>query len=180
MPAVLHRNFRLPKPKTRYPHLPNARMFGPVVTTEADPAFSGARTHSNNTAVKTAMVEALSFVGPCGLVARDATWCIYCDSNHAAGVCLSTVQPVHMFNWHLHVSGRLYAPNTGHGLPCNTCTDPLGTWVMNVPIMPLHLVHLALSPVTTLPLPGFVIALTHLTVVMVVTASARFWKDCIA
>ena len=26
-------------------------MFGPVITTEAHPAFSGARTHSNNTAV---------------------------------------------------------------------------------------------------------------------------------
>ena len=51
---------------------------------------------------------------------------------------------------------------------------------MNVPIMPLHLVHLASFPATTLPLAGFVIALTHLPVVMVVTASARFWKDCIA
>ena len=42
------------------------------------------------------------------------------------------------------------------------------------------LVHLASSLATTLPPAGFVIILTHLLVVMVVTASARFWKDCIA
>ena len=45
---------------------PNGRieiMFGPVVTTEAHLAFSGAKAHSNNTAEMTAMVEALSFLG---------------------------------------------------------------------------------------------------------------------
>ena len=41
-------------------------MFGPVVTTEAHLAFSGARTHSNNTAEMTATIEALSFLGPHG------------------------------------------------------------------------------------------------------------------
>ena len=39
-------------------------MFGPVVTTEAHLAFSGRRAHSNNTAEMTAMIEALSFLGP--------------------------------------------------------------------------------------------------------------------
>ena len=63
-------------------------MFGPVITTEAHLAFSGARTHSNNTAEMTAMVEA----GPRGPVARDTNSCIYYDSKHAAGVCLGTVQ----------------------------------------------------------------------------------------
>ena len=67
-------------------------MFGPILTTEAHLAFSGARTHSNNTAEMTAMVEALSFFGPCGSVARDANSCIYKDSKHAAGVCLGTIQ----------------------------------------------------------------------------------------
>ena len=38
-------------------------MFGPVVTTEAYLAFSGARTHSNNTAEMTATIEVLSFLG---------------------------------------------------------------------------------------------------------------------
>ena len=44
-------------------------MFGPAVTTEAHLALSGARTHSNNTAEMTAMVE--------GPVARDEQWCFY-------------------------------------------------------------------------------------------------------
>ena len=51
-------------------------MFGLVVTTEAHPAFSGARTHSDNTAEMTAMVEALSFLGPCGPVACDVESCL--------------------------------------------------------------------------------------------------------
>ena len=46
-------------------------MFGPVVTTGAHLAFSGARTHSNNTAEMTAMIEALSFLGPRGPVTHD-------------------------------------------------------------------------------------------------------------
>ena len=136
MPAILEKNFRPPKPKARYPHLPNARsttrergndfrgwaiytdggtraengetfagwcviarshhgridvMFGPVITTEPHPAFSGARTHSNNTAEMSAMIEALSFLGPRGPIARDVDSCIY-DSKHAAGVCLGTIQ----------------------------------------------------------------------------------------
>ena len=67
-------------------------MFGPVVTTEAHLAFSGARAHSNNTAEMTGMIEALSFLGPRGPVARDEQSCIYYDSQHAAGVCLGTIQ----------------------------------------------------------------------------------------
>ena len=67
-------------------------LFGPVITAEAHLVFSGARTHSNNTAEMTAMIEALSFLGPRGPVARDANSCIYCDSKHAAGVCVGTIQ----------------------------------------------------------------------------------------
>ena len=79
-------------------------MFGPVITTEAHPAFSDARTHSNNTADLTAMIEALSFLGPRGPVARDMDSCIYYDSKHAAGVCLGTIQArTHV---ELAVSGR--------------------------------------------------------------------------
>ena len=66
-------------------------MFGLVVTTEAHLAFSGARTHSNNTAEMTAMIEALSFFGFHGPVARDEQSCIYYDSLHAAGTCLGTI-----------------------------------------------------------------------------------------
>ena len=67
-------------------------IFGPVITTEAHLAFSGARGHSNNTAEMTAMIEALSFLGPHGPVARDEQSCFYYDSKHAAGVCLDTIQ----------------------------------------------------------------------------------------
>ena len=40
----------------------------------------------------TAMLEALSFLGSRGPVARDDQSCIFCDSQHAAGVCLGTIQ----------------------------------------------------------------------------------------
>ena len=115
-PGVPHHSFRLPRPKSRYPFLPNDLslskelghdyhgwatyteggtrvvdgetvagwgvitrssrgriyvMFGPVITTEAHLAFSGARTHSNNIAEMTAMIEALSFLGPRGPVTPD-------------------------------------------------------------------------------------------------------------
>ena len=124
-PAYAHaygKNFRLPKPNARFPHLPHARsttrgrgnefrgwaiytdggtrvesgetfagwsviarshhgrigvMFGPVITTEAHLAFCGARTHFNNTAEMTAMIEAFSFLGPHGLVARGVESCIF-------------------------------------------------------------------------------------------------------
>ena len=126
MPVVPRLNFRLPRPKARYTHLPNVRtttrergnefkgwaictrvvdretlagwcvisrshhgrigiMFGLVVTTEAHLAFSGARSHANNTAEMTAMIESLSFLGPRCLVARNTNSCIYYDSKHAAG-----------------------------------------------------------------------------------------------
>ena len=37
-------------------------------------------------------IEALSFLGPRGPVARDVETCIYYDSKHAAGVCMGTIQ----------------------------------------------------------------------------------------
>ena len=67
-------------------------MSGPVVTTEDHPAFSGARTHSNNTTEMTAMSEALSFLVPHGPVARDEQSCICYVSLHDAGVCLGMIQ----------------------------------------------------------------------------------------
>ena len=38
------------------------------------------------------MIEAVSFLGPLGLVARGTDSCIYFDSKHSAGVCLGTIQ----------------------------------------------------------------------------------------
>ena len=67
-------------------------MFGPVVITEYHLAFSGARIHSNNTAEMTAVIEAFSFLGSRGPVARDEQSRILDDSMHAAGICLGTIQ----------------------------------------------------------------------------------------
>ena len=67
-------------------------MFGPVVTTEAQLALSGARTHFNNTAEMTAMIEGLAFLGPRGPVTSDEQSCIFYDSMHAADICLGTIQ----------------------------------------------------------------------------------------
>ena len=66
-------------------------MFGPVSTTEAHLAFSGARIHSNTTEMA-AMIEALFFLGRRGPVHHDEQSCICYDSMHAAGICLGTVQ----------------------------------------------------------------------------------------
>ena len=49
------------------------------------------RSHSNNTAEMSAIVEALSFLGPRGPVGCDACSCVFYDSKHAAGVCLGTI-----------------------------------------------------------------------------------------
>ena len=75
-------------------------------------------------------------------------------------MCLGTIQARTCSAGTCIVSGRCYAPNTGYSLPCNTFTDTLGSWVMNVLIMPLRLVHLALSPVAISPLAGFIITMT--------------------
>ena len=135
--GVPRHSFRLPKPKSRYPFLPNDRpitrelgndyhgwaiytdggtrvvdgetlagwcvisrsphgridvLFGLVITTEAHLAFSGTRIHSNNSAEMTAMIDALSFLGPRGPVTHDEHSRIYFYSMHAAGICLGTIQ----------------------------------------------------------------------------------------
>ena len=70
----------------RSPHGRIYVMFGPVVRTEAHLAYAGARIHSDNTADMSAIIEALSFLGPRGPVTCEAFSCIFCDSKHAAGV----------------------------------------------------------------------------------------------
>ena len=67
-------------------------MFGPVVTTERPSCVLRCQDRTaNNIAEKSAIIEALSFLGPHGLVARDACSCVFYDSKHAAGVCLGTI-----------------------------------------------------------------------------------------
>ena len=77
---------------------PRGRIFvllGPVITTEAHLAVSGARIHSNNAAEMTAMFEALSFLGPRGPVTHDEQSSIYYDSMHAAGFVWARSRPEH-------------------------------------------------------------------------------------
>ena len=146
--GVPHRSFTLPKPKSRYPHLPDDRsitrdfgndyhgwaictdggthgvdgevlagwgmisrslrgsifvLFGPVIISEAHLAFYGARTHSNNTAEMTAMIEALSFLGPRGPVTPD-------EQSFTKILCMLLVfvwelfKPAHMCSWRSRVN----------------------------------------------------------------------------
>ena len=76
----------------RYPHGRTDILSGPIITAEAHLTCAGARTHFNNTAEISAMIEALFFLGRHGPVARDANSCIFYDSKHAVGICLGTVQ----------------------------------------------------------------------------------------
>ena len=151
------------------PHRRIDVMFGPVVTTEAHLAFSGARIHSNNTAEMTAMIEALSFLGPHGPAAQDGQSCIYYDSTHAAGICLGTIQARTHVQLALacqqsliHAQRRLrltmqhvYGHSGNLGNECADHAAALGT--------------LDLPPATTLPLVGLIITLTQLCVSMTVT-----------
>ena len=78
-------------------------LFGPVITNEAHGAFSGFRIHSN-TAEMTAMFEALSFLGPCGLVTHEEQSpffflfyaCCWHLSGHDPGP--------NTYSWRLHVN----------------------------------------------------------------------------
>ena len=67
-------------------------MFGQVVTTEAHLACAGAGLHTNNTADLSRKIEALSFLGSVGPVARGSHACTLYDSKHAAGICTGTIQ----------------------------------------------------------------------------------------
>ena len=131
-------------------------MFGPVVTTEAHLAFSGAETQPSNTDEMTAMIEALSYLGPHGPVARDEQSCILIMI-----LSMLLVFPwarsrlVHTCSWQSLVNGPCYAPNTGFGSPCNTCMDTVAIWVMIV-LTTLHLGHSDLPPATMLPPAGFI------------------------
>ena len=104
----------------------------------------------------------MSFLGPRGRVARDEQSCIFYDSQHAAGVCLGTIQA------RTHVQLAL----------ANACTVTVEIWVMNVLTMPLHLGHSDLPLATLVPPAGILITLTLPCVLMAVTTSAKSWNDC--
>ena len=151
-------------------------MFGLVITTEAHPAFSGARTRFNNTAEMTAMAEALSFLGPRGPVARDSVSCIYYDSKHAAGVCLGTIQARTHVQLALACQRSMLCTQHRLRLTMQHVCGHIGDLGNECADHAAALIHLASSPATRTPLAGFDKTLTHLPGVVVVTASARFWK----
>ena len=147
-------------------------MFGPVVTTEAHLAYSGARTHFNNTGEVTAMIEAFSFLGPRGPVTRDEQSRIFLILCMLLVFVWARSRPAHMCSWRSHVNNLCSVLNTGYGSPCSTCLAIVEIWVMNVLIMPLHLARVGSSLATTLPHDGFIITLTLLCVSVAVTTSA--------
>ena len=148
-------------------------MFGPVITTEAHLAFSGARSHSNNTAEMTAMFEALSFLCPRGPVTRDEQSCFYYDSMHAAGFCLGTIQARTHVQLALACQQSMIRVRHGLRLTMQHVYGHSG----NALTMLLPLAHLGSVLARTWPRAGFVIILTHLYVLMAVTTSARSWND---
>ena len=141
-------------------------LFGPVFTTETHLAFSSARARSNNTAEMTAMVEALSFHGPHGPVARESNSGVYYDPKHAADVCLGTIQArphvqltLARQRWTLCAKLKLRL----------TMQHDWGTWVMNVLIMPPPLEHSAWCPGSTLQRVRLIVTLVPLLVSVLAT-----------
>ena len=116
-------------------------MFGPVITTEAHLALAGARTHSNNTAEMSAMIEALSFIGPHGPVACDASSCILYDSKHVAGVCLGTIQARTHVQLALACQQSMLKVQHKLRFTMHHVAAIQVIWEMNVLTMPQHLGH---------------------------------------
>ena len=158
-------------------HGRNGIMFGLVIPIEALLAFSGARTLSNNTAEMTAMIGALSFLDSMARlpVMRIRVLFFLTPSMLRVFVCIGTFQARTDVQLAFAYQRSMICAQHRLRLTMQHVYGHPGIWVMNVPIMPLHLVHLASFPVPTLPLAGFVIIFTHLPVVVVVTASAIFF-----
>ena len=125
----------------------------------------------------TAMIEALSFLGPHGPVARDEQSCICFDSLHAAGVCLGTIQARTHVQLALACQRSMIFAQRKLRLTMQHVYGRSGIWVMNVLTMPLHLGPSALPLTITLPPAGFIITLMHPRVLMAVTTSLRSWND---
>ena len=79
-------------------------MFGPVITTEAHLAFSGAKTHPNNTAELTAMIEALSFLGPRGPVTPGEQSRFFMIPCMLLVFVWARTRPALTCSWHLFVN----------------------------------------------------------------------------
>ena len=58
----------------------------------SSPCVRFARLHTSNTAELSGIIEARSFLGPAGPVARDSQACIVYDSKHAPNMCMGMIQ----------------------------------------------------------------------------------------
>ena len=163
---------------SRSPHGRTDVMFGPVITTEAHLAFSGARAHSNNTAEMTAILKhCLSLV----LIvqwSRMSSRVFIMIFSLLLVYAWARSRLVRMCSWHACQRSMIFAQRKlrltmqhvyGH--------STVEIWVMNVLTMPLHLGPSASPLTTTLPSAGFIITLTHPRVLMAVTSSLRSWND---
>ena len=121
-------------------------MFGLVITTEAHPAFSGARTHSN-TAELNAMIEALAFLGPRGPVTPDEQSCIFEDSMHAVSICLGTIEARTHVQLALACQQSMIRVQHRLRFTMQHVFGYSGIWVTNAPItlLPLALMGLSLA-----------------------------------
>ena len=81
-------------------------MFGPVITSETHCAFCGARAHSKNTAEMTAMIEALSFLGPVAQLPVIRIRVFIMTPNMLLVFALARFKPAHTCSWHLRVNSR--------------------------------------------------------------------------
>ena len=150
-------------------------LFGPVITNEAHLAFSGARTHSNNTAEMTAMMEAIVFPwsswpsGPgCAVVYLSrfhvCYWYVF-GHNPSSYTCAASAS-----------MSTFYDPcsTTFYGSPCNTCSVHSGNLGSECADHAAAFGTLGLYPqATTLPLVGFTITLMQQRALIAVTALFR-------
>ena len=153
-------------------------LFGPVITNESRLASSGARTHSNNTAEMIAMIEALSFLGPRGLVTPDEQSRIFFDSMHAAGICLGTIQARTHVQLALACQQSMIRVQHRPRLTMQHVYGHSGNLGTNALTTPLPLAHLGSSRAMMPPHARFVVTLTLLYVSMSATASVKHLNDC--
>ena len=158
---------------SRSPHGRIDVMFGPVVTTEAYLAFSGVKTHSNNTVDMTAMIEALAFLGPQGPVTSDEQSCIFYDSMHAAGICLGTIQARTHVQLALACRQSMIRAQRRLRFTIQHVYAHGGNLVTNARIILLPLALTGLSLATTSPRVGFGTPLTLTGVSMGTTISVK-------
>ena len=88
-------------------------MYGPMITSEAPMAFTGAGTHSNNTTEMTAMIEALC-LGPMVLLRVMQTRAFFMTLNMPQVFVWARFRPVRTSNSRLHANYQCSKSSIGH------------------------------------------------------------------